>query len=196
MNILIILGHPDKNSFNHAIAQTCSMQLVKNGHTVFFHDLYDENFNPVHQINLINAPNTDKKNLEKHIFDLKNCDGIIIIHPNWWGQPPAIIKGWLDRVLLHDIAYKFEINQAGEQIPIGLLKAKAALVLNTSNTSLELENSLYNDPLETLWKIRVFQFCGITKFQRRNFSVIKDSTEAIRANWLAEIRKLIDILFS
>lgn len=195
MNILIILGHPDKNSFNHGIAWVCKSQLVNNGYDIFFHDLYEEQFNPVLYLNPENESVSDSKNIEQHIFDLKNCNGIIIIHPNWWGQPPAIIKGWLDRVLLRNVAYKFEETQDGGQIPVGLLKAKTALVINTSNTDEEMEKSIYNDPLETLWKKRVFQFCGITSFERKNFSVVKDSTEAIRDKWLAETRQLIDTYF-
>jgi putative NADPH-quinone reductase len=40
MNILIVLAHPDKNSFNHAIAKTCKNRLIENGHSVTFYDLW------------------------------------------------------------------------------------------------------------------------------------------------------------
>ena len=53
MNILIILGHPDNRSFNHAIADTCRNRLVENGHSVLFHDLYREGFNPITDVNEI-----------------------------------------------------------------------------------------------------------------------------------------------
>ena len=42
MKISVILAHPDQNSFNHAIARTVVEQLEKNGHSVCFHDLYEE----------------------------------------------------------------------------------------------------------------------------------------------------------
>ena len=94
MNVLIILGHPDKKSFNHAVAHTCISQIESNGHSVFFHDLYAENFNPLlHRGD--NSPNTKiDPQIKLHCNNLINSDAIIIIHPNWWGQPPAIIKGW------------------------------------------------------------------------------------------------------
>ena len=44
MKISIILAHPDKNSFNHAIAAAAAETLNQNGHTVTFHDLYEERF--------------------------------------------------------------------------------------------------------------------------------------------------------
>lgn len=190
MNILIILGHPDSNSFNHALAKTCINQLRFNGQFPIVHDLYCENFNPVPE--LVHSSNIleDKKLIEKHCNDLNISDGIVIIHPNWWGQPPAMVKGWMDRVLLPDVAYKFELKESGELKSVGLLKARTALVFNTSNTPEELENTLYKDPLETLWKNRIFKFCGIEQFERRNFRTIKDSSEIQRLRWLIEVQNI------
>ncbi|MDP4208099.1 MAG: NAD(P)H-dependent oxidoreductase [Bacteroidota bacterium] len=196
MNVLIILGHPDNNSFNHALAETCITQIQNNGHSVYFHDLYKEQFNP-----LLGECNNSTNELEiaedikNHYFDLINSDGIIIIHPNWWGQPPAIVKGWIDRVLIPDVAYQFVKDERGEDFPKGLLKAKIGLVLNTSNTSKDIEDKLYKDPLETIWEKRIFNFCGVSQFERRNFRVVKDSNMSQRLNWLAEVRLLMDSYF-
>ena len=43
--------------------------------------------------------------LAAHQREIREADGIIVIHPNWWGQPPAIMKGWVDRVLRVGVAY-------------------------------------------------------------------------------------------
>lgn len=191
MNVLIILGHPNSSSFNHALAEACKTQILENGHTVIYHDLYKEKFNAV-----LGSLNPSKDNdIDRHSFDLVNSDGIIIIHPNWWGQPPAIVKGWLDRVFLPDVAYKLEKDADGKYVSTGLLKAQIAIVLNTSNTPDELEEELFKDPLETIWKNRVFKFCGVTNFKRINFRVIKDSDFNQRTIWLSEIRQLIDKYF-
>jgi hypothetical protein len=69
------------------------------------------------------------------------------------------------------------------------------LVLNTSNTDEELEEKIYKDPLETIWKNRVFHFCGISNFKRINFRVMKDSTIKQREVWLSEIQQLVDSCF-
>lgn len=191
MNILIILGHPDSGSFNHALAEAGKTQLINNGHSVVFHDLYKEQFNAV-QYSLSNADNED---INTHCSDLVNCDGIIIIHPNWWGQPPAIVKGYLERVFLPEVAYTFEKDANNSLIIKGLLKAKIAIILNTSNTPEELEEKIYKDPLETIWKNRVFKSCGISNYKRLNFSVIKDSSYNQRTAWLAETRQLINNCF-
>jgi putative NADPH-quinone reductase len=191
MNVLIVLGHPNGGSFNHALAETCKTQLNKNGHAVFYHDLYKEQFNAV----LGSLAQSNDNESEHHSLDLLNSDGIIIIHPNWWGQPPAIVKGWLDRILLPEVAYTLEKDADGKFISKGLLKAQIAIVLNTSNTSDELEEELYKDPLETIWKNRVFKFCGVSNFKRINFRVIKDSDYNQRTLWLSETQQLIDKYF-
>lgn len=189
MNVLIILGHPNIKSFNHAISATCRKQLEVNGHTVFFHDLYAEKFNPIQHSEKINSATNSI--IDLHCSHIKICDAIIVIHPNWWGQPPAIIKGWMDSVLLPGVAYDFAINNIGDETTIGLLKAKVGLVINTSNTP----NNYENDVLESIWKMNVFNICGIKKVKRINFGMVNKSDDAQRVNWLLEVKQLVNSLF-
>lgn len=195
MRVLIVLGHPDKNSFNHAIADECEEKLIENGHSVIFHDLYEEKFDPV--INWTEIPKNGKVNklIQEHCNDLMQSDGIIIVHPNWWGQPPAILKGWIDRVVRPGIAYEFKEDDSGEGIPIGLLKAKAGIVFNTSNTNPERERDIFGDPLETIWKNCIFNFCGVGQFERRIYRIIVTSDLKQRIQWLKDARDLIDKYF-
>nr|WP_290528577.1 NAD(P)H-dependent oxidoreductase [Akkermansia sp.] len=117
------------------------------------------------------------------------------MHPNWWGQPPAIMKGWIDRVLREEVAYTFPKGDNGGGLPIGLLKAKAALVFNTSNTPEERERNVFGDPLERIWKDCIFAFCGVHVFERKMFRIIAASTPGIRAKWLEEVRETVRSLF-
>jgi putative NADPH-quinone reductase len=192
MNILIILGHPDNTSFNHAIADTCRNRLVENGHSVLLHDLYREGFNPITDVNEIPKQRKIDNLIKTHCDNLKDSDGIIIIHPNWWGQPPAILKGWIDRVFRPGVAYEFEEGDSGEGLPIGLLKAKIGLVFNTSNTNEERENNIFKDPLETIWKNCIFSFCGVKQFDRRMFRIVVTSDLNQRQIWLNEAKTMID----
>ena len=195
MNILIILGHPDNRSFNHAIADTCRNRLVENGHSVLFHDLYREGFNPITDVNEIPKQGKIDNLIKTHCDNLKDSDGIVIIHPNWWGQPPAILKGWIDRVFRPGVAYEFEEGDSGEGLPIGLLKAKVGLVFNTSNTNEERENNIFKDPLETIWKNCIFSFCGVKQFDRRMFRIVVTSDLNQRQIWLNEAKTMIDKYF-
>lgn len=105
--------------------------------------------------------------MQEHCNDLVNCDGIIIVHSNWWGQPSAIMKSLIDRVIRPEIADEFEDGDNGEGIPVGLLKAKIGIVLNTSNTSEYRETNIFKDPFETIWKNCIFDFCGVKQFDRK-----------------------------
>lgn len=197
MKVLVIIAHPDPHSFNHAIAATCLDRLFYNHYEIVFHDLYLENFQPI--LNKDEIPKDgiieDFELTERHINDLKTSDAIIVIHPNWWGQPPAILKGWIDRVLRPGIAYEFEEGDKGEGVPKGLLKAKIGLVFNTSNTSEERENKVFRDPLETLWRNCIFDLCGTKKFDRKMFRIVVTSSEEQRKLWLGEVTKMIDKYF-
>ena len=195
MRISVILAHPDSDSFNHAIAQKAVEAIKANGHTVFFHDLYQEEFDPLLNREEI-AKNAELPDvIKQHCEEIKVADGIVIVHPNWWGQPPAILKGWVDRVIRPGIAYEFLEGDAGEGIPNGLLKASAALVFNTSNTESEREKNIFGDPLETIWKNCIFGLCGVTNFHRLMFTIVVTSTEAQRRSWLNKVKKDIDIFF-
>ncbi len=163
----VILAHPDPKSFNHAIARTAVEQLKSNGHRVFLHDLYAENFDPLLTSKEFFKDAVLSTAIKNHCEENEQAEGIVIIHPNWWGQPPAILKGWIDRVIRPGTAYEFLEGDSGEGIPNGLLKAKAAVVFNTSNTHPERERNAFRDPLETIWRNCVFALCGVDTFYRR-----------------------------
>ncbi len=195
MNVSVILGHPSKGSFNHAIAETVVMTLQDNGHQVRYHDLYEERFDPVLPASEI-PKNADLHPLiKRHCDEIGTAEGVVIIHPNWWGQPPAILKGWIDRVIRPGVAYEFLEGDSGAGVPCGLLKAKTALVFNTSNTPPEREQQVFGDPLETLWKNCIFGLCGVTNVYRKTFCVMVTSTEMRREVWLQDARELVDRLF-
>jgi NAD(P)H dehydrogenase (quinone) len=181
MKILVVLGHPLPGSFNHALAQTVVATLAESGHDVVFHDLHAEGFDPLMTAAEIptNGPLTPE--IARHCEELATAEGIVVVHPNWWGQPPAILKGWIDRVVRPEVAYRFLEGDSGEGVPEGLLKAKTAVVLNTSNTEAGRELAVFGDPLETLWKNCVFGFCGVEDVRRRNFGVVVTSTDEVRA---------------
>jgi NAD(P)H dehydrogenase (quinone) len=192
VKISIILAHPNKNSFNHAIAETTMKALEQNGHEIYFHDLYEEIFNPILSDEEIPKGFPLPPEIAKHCAEISEADGIIIIHPNWWGQPPAILKGWIDRVIRPGVAYEFLDNDTGEGVPIGLLKAKSAIVFNTSNTGTEREQKVFGDPLEMIWKNCIFKLCNVTEVYRRMFNIIVISSDEQRKQWLKEVRQTID----
>jgi NAD(P)H dehydrogenase (quinone) len=191
MQISVILAHPNRQSFNHAIAQAAMAAVTQAGHQAVFHDLYAEGFDPLLPAEEIPKGARLPQDIERHCQELSRADGIIIIHPNWWGQPPAILKGWVDRVIRPGLAYEFVEGDQGEGIPVGLLKGKVALVFNTTNTLAEREAAVFGDPLEALWKRCIFGLCGIDTVYREMFGVVVTSTLEQRQAWLERVQEVV-----
>ena len=194
MKVLVTLAHPNPASFNAAIAHTVVQTLEAGGYEVIFHDLYQEKFDPVLPVGEIgkDAPLPDV--IARQSAEVAAADGIIIIHPSWWGQPPAILKGWLDRVLRLDVAYRLP-GEVGAGIPEGLLRAEVALLFTTSNTPPLREIDFYGDPLKNIWENCVFRVCGVEQFFRKNFGVMASSTEKQRRGWLKEVVNIVQAYF-
>lgn len=196
MKILIILGHPDTGSLNHAIAHAVRDDLRERGHEVIFHDLQAEGFDPLLTTEEIPEYSTISTTIQTHCDELCSADGIVIVHPNWWGQPPAILKGWIDRVFRPGLTYRFEEGDSGEGAPVGLLHARAAVVLNTSNTEQAREQTAFGDPLESIWRRCIFGLCGVQIFHRKMFAVVVTSTRDQRLAWIEEAKELCRSAFS
>lgn len=195
MRLLIVVAHPNPASFNHALAHAAASALRTEGHEVQVQDLCADGFDPLMPASEFAKDAPLPPDIARRCAELSAADGLVVVHPNWWGQPPAILKGWLDRVVRPGVAYEFRLRADGRPGPVGLLKLRGALVLNTGNTPLETERAVYGDPLENLWKTCVFGLCGIARVERLNFTSVIVSTPEQRARWLAEASAAATSLF-
>ncbi|MDR1957456.1 MAG: NAD(P)H-dependent oxidoreductase [Planctomycetaceae bacterium] len=186
MKVSVILGHQNPGSFNHAIASTTLNTLQSLGHEAHYHDLYAEKFDPITRHDEWNNDNLLPEQVKIHSAEIKASDGMIFIHPNWWGTPPAILKGWIDRIFRSGFAYNF--TPSG---PVQYFTDKTVQVFTTSNTPREVELGVYTDPLENFWKVVVFGLCGCQSFERRNFEPVIMSTYDDRAAWLREVEETV-----
>ena len=195
MNLLVIFAHPYNKSLNYAIYQRAVAALEKNGHSVIAHDLYAENFDPVLKgyEAASDGPPQDEV-IKLHAKHLVWADGIVVIHPTWWGQMPAILKGWVDRVIKNGIAFTFREQEDGSEKRVRLVKMTKALVINTANSSAAREESM-GMPLQNLWQKSVFRFLKVDDFHRKVFRIVSESTYEERTAWLNETEMLIDELF-
>lgn len=190
MTILVILAHPRPGSLNHAIAGRAVAVLRAAGHRVVFHDLYAEELDPVLPGGEVPEDAVVDTVVASHCRELAEAEGIVVVHPNWWGQPPAILKGWVDRVIRPGVAYCFLEGDSGEGVPQGLLKAETALLFHTANTSPEREETVFGDPLDTLWRNCIFGLCGVRNVVRRTFAVVVTSSPEQRRAWLDEVERM------
>ena len=190
MKLLSLLAHPRPGSFCHALSDAARGALDAAGHEVVHHDLYAERFDPVlpaaeawtsgEDVGQALARGAGPQ-LLRHRQDIATAEGMLVVHPNWWGMPPAILVGWLDRVLVPGVAYRLE---RGEGQPQRLLRLRQALVLNTSDTPPDREREAFGDPLAAIWGRCVLPFCGVDGFRRMVSGPLAGSSPAQRAQWL------------
>jgi NAD(P)H dehydrogenase (quinone) len=189
-NALVVIAHPDPGSFSHALAHAVHQTFQDLEFSSVLRDLHAENFNPVLTAAEARGLAASDPACREHIDLLIQADIIAVIHPNYWGAPPAMMKGWIDRVFAHNVAYAFEKGNDQGDKPKGLLKARAALVLNTSNTAEDREAAVFGDPLERMWRDCLLTYCGIGHVKRHVFRIVATSSAAERALWIKQAQKL------
>lgn len=196
MHIFSLLAHPRTDSFCHAISEAARDQLTANGHQITHHDLYAEAFDPCLKANeAYTMGDTFEATLrrasdplvQQHRRAIGEADGLLIVHPNWWGKPPAILAGWMDRVLVPGVAYRLE---SADGRPEALLRVQSAVVFNTSDTEAERERLELGDPLESIWTRCVLPYCGAKDVHRHVFRPVVGSADEKRAAWLAETKDM------
>ncbi|MFJ7157385.1 NAD(P)H-dependent oxidoreductase [Streptomyces sp. NPDC101118] len=190
MQVGVYVAHPRPGSFNHALFDAVVAELRARGATVSAHDLCAEGFPPVLSADETEtveaaAPAHDAQ-VSLHRAEVATLDTLVFVHPNWWGMPPAVLTGWVQRVLAPGVAYKLGTAD-GE--PAGLLRAGRALVLNTSDTPADREASEFGDPLHHIWTACVLPYVGVSDVRRVVFRTVTDSSGEERAAWLAHARQ-------
>ena len=190
MNVLVVYAHPNPQSFNHAILECFTGGLAEAGHTCEVVDLYGINFNPCLSgedfAKLMEGKASDDVKAQQE--KVSQADGIVFIHPIWWTGPPAILKGWIDRVFSMGFAY---ILDEKDGHPTGLLKNQKALVINTAGGT-EEEAKTYGsiDALKKIQDELMLGFCGINDVNHVIFYNVIMTDDATRKGYLAEARNL------
>ncbi len=108
MKALIVYCHPSPRSFNHAVLETVQAELNAAGAEQRLIDLYAENFQPAMTLedwSTYEDTNTNTNRIAQHVDSLQWCDALLFVYPTWWFGPPAMLKGWLDRVLVPGVAF-------------------------------------------------------------------------------------------
>lgn len=112
MHVVVVIAHPDPNSFSHAIASTARAALEEGGHGVTLLDLYAEDFRTAMSRDERTAYHSDRPILdpvvERHAAIVKRADALVFIFPTWWSTMPAILKGWLERVMVPGVGFVFD----------------------------------------------------------------------------------------
>ncbi len=115
MRVVLVVAHPDPNSFSHAIASTATAALTRAGHAVTVLDLYAEEFRAAMSLDERLAYHSERPILdpmaERHAGIVKHAEALVFIYPTWWSTVPAILKGWLERVMVPGVGFVFDEKQ-------------------------------------------------------------------------------------
>lgn len=128
MNILYVYAHPNPTSFNHLLKEKGCDVLKTATHHLMISDLYADHFNAVASFSDFNLAEITP-DIAKEIEKIKWADHIIFQFPLWWFSVPAILKGWLDRVLVKGFAYDTQKVFAN-----GLLQGKTSSLIVTTQS--------------------------------------------------------------
>lgn len=185
-NILIINGHPNKESFNFALAEAYKKGALESGAKVSEIVITDLKF----ETNLrygydkrIDLENDLVTSIEK----IKKAEHIVWIHPVWWGGFPAIMKGFIDRVFLPGITFSYKENSIWWD---KLLTGKTARIITTMDQPSWYYKVIYNSPSVNQLKKTILEFCGVKPVKVTYVDNIKTSDVLKREKFLRKINLL------
>ncbi|MCM5662135.1 NAD(P)H-dependent oxidoreductase [Galbibacter mesophilus] len=185
-NVLIINGHPDKESFNYALSAAYRNGASKTGVTLSQINIAELDFDP--NLKFGYRKRTELEPDLVHAIDkIKEADHIVWFFPMWWYSLPALMKGFIDRTFLPGITY---LPLADKPLPEKLLKGKSARLIITADTPKWYDFLIMKRPAIHQFKKGTLQFCGIDPVKTTYIAPIKNSTSDFRKEWLNRVASL------
>lgn len=186
MNVLIVLGHPRKESLCGALAESYRKGVEEAGLPCQLIAVADLQFEPnVYAKNIREAP--IEPDLQKALDAMKWADHLVFVYPGWWGSMPGLLKSFLDRTLLPGVAFTRRPD-GGPMVK--LWKGKTAQCLTTLDTPLKVYQKMHNAPGDNLMRHSALGFCGVEPVHIRGFTPAREASDAERQKWLEECRQL------
>lgn len=185
-NILIINGHPNKQSYNYALAKAYEEGVQKTNAKLEAINIGELNFNPNLKYGYQKRTELEP-DLKVAIDKIKNADHLVWVFPMWWYGYPAILKGFIDRTFLPDIAFR---PAKGNAFPEKLLTGKTARIIITSDSPKWYDALFMKSPAINQFKKGTLNFCGIKPVKVTYIAPIKNSSIEFRQKWLKKIMLL------
>lgn len=184
--ILIINGHPDAESYNFSLAAAYKQGAVSSGAEVKEINIRELRFNPNLQYGY-----RKRTDLEPDLLDaqekIKWADHLVWVYPVWWGSIPAIMKGFLDRVMLPGFAFK---KREGSVWWDKYLTGKSGRLICTLDQPAWYYWLVNGRPSYHAMKKLTLQFVGVKPVKTTTIGPLRLSKESYRTKWLAKIEKI------
>jgi putative NADPH-quinone reductase len=184
-NILVILGHPDSDSFCGALVNAYTDGAKATGADIRVLKLGELSFDPVlwKGYNKIQELEPDLVRASELI---QWSNHIVFVYPNWWGAMPALMKGFFDRVFLPGFAFKYK----GKSLPEKLLSGRTAHLIVTMDTPPWYYRWIYRRPGHNEMKRTILEFCGIKVEKITELGIVRDSLPQKREKWISKVKQL------
>jgi NAD(P)H dehydrogenase (quinone) len=194
MKHAVILAHPKPTSFCAAIARTCVEHLRATNHTVVLRDLYALDFDPRLKAEELPTPLGvhAAADIVAERRTLADVDSFIFVYPFWFNAPPAILKGYVDR--LFSMGFGYAPGAGGTE---SLLDGKTLLSFSTSGAPEDWVNTTGAlKALMTVFDLHLSGVCGLRVVDHKHFgSIVSNITAESAADVLDQVRLRLDDLF-
>lgn len=187
-NIVVILGHPNSNSYCGALAETYTQTAIAQGHEVKLFKLGDASFDPI-----LHHGYNQRQELEPDLVEMREAilwaAHVVIVYPIWWGSIPALLKGFFDRTFLPGFAFSYRKNSVWWD---RLLAGRSAHLIVTMDTPPWYYRWIYKMPGHNQMKITILEWCGIKPIKISSFGPLRNSTDQQREKWRQAVIKFAE----
>lgn len=190
MKTVIVYNHPYKKSFCHALLESAKEGAIRAGQEVDVIDLDADKFNPVMSAEDLNGfvhHQMADPQAKDYFRRIRDANHMVLIFPIWWELMPAMMKGFIDKVVFPGSFYD---QSAGGDMS-ALLPNLKITVVTTMNTPAELYKNVYGDAVYKAVVKGTFEKIGIKDVKWVCFNMVKDSTAEKRRQWLEQIAQIV-----
>jgi len=184
--ILIVLGHPNKDTFCGSLAESYKKGAIQSSAEVKEIFISDLKFDPI-----LHKGYKEIQELEPDLVQsqelIKWAEHLVFVYPTWWATMPALLKGFFDRVFLPGFAFKYRENSPYWD---KYLTGKSARVITTMDAPAWYNFLVYGNAGQKAIKRGTLQFCGIKPVKVTTIGGVKAMKKEQLTNWLTKAEKL------
>jgi len=184
--IMIVIGHPQNNTFCEALGKAYSDGAKSAGHDVQLFPLAPLSFDPILR-NGYRATQPLEPDLQAAYQALAGCDHLVIVFPLWCGDMPALLKGFIERILQPDLIAR---EKTEHEMNWSIFPGKTARIIMTMGMPVSIYRYWYRGHALKLLTRNILNFIGIKPVRHTLFGMVGTSKPAARERWIAQVHEL------
>lgn len=184
--VMIVVGHPQRTTFCEAIGHAYAYGAASGHHDVSVFNLADMKFDPILREGYRKVQPLEE-DLQRAYDALATCDHLVIIFPLWCGDMPAILKGFIERILQPDLVARENTESA---MNWRIFSNKTARIIMTMGMPVSIYRWWYRGHALKLLTRNILHFIGIKPVRHTLFGMIASSKPETREHWLREVEAL------